>query len=350
MGLPTAEPQVLFIVEREAWLEDNAVFHSLKQRFDAVVPWATLGPDDRIGPHFASKREIVVNEARNLIRLLRTRAMYRGKWLFVAAAGHYSFLAFAIVLRVLRRNPRVYLFNFYLHGLGGSWIVKRILRLLLGPHVRVLCQAEDEVEYLRGVRADLTLDYVPFCQGPMMKPEWIGSREYVFAGGFTNRDYDLLIRCAERMPGHEFVIACSGRNRFERPLPANTRVLRDQDWSAFHSLLGHSKVVVVPLRERVGSSGQMVALAAMEAGKPTIVSDAGGLPQYVEDGVDGFVYVLGDEDSLLGRLEWCMDAARSRSVGQAARASYLSRFVQERFDERVVAAVVEHASSPAVLP
>lgn len=336
--------KVLYVVETEAWLEANQIFSTLRERFVTIEAWKHAQPN-RSSARFATKRQLIWAEFQNLIRLLQTSMFYRGRWLFVCMNSHYSCLAFGLILRAAGRDPRLYLFNFYLHGLGSRQWVRSTLRFLLGSHVRILCQTEDEIRYFNEIRPEITLDYAPYCQDPLMRPEWLGSGNYVFAGGYSNRDYEVFVRCAERLPEQEFVIACSSLNRLKGPVPANVRLLSDRDWASFHSLLGHSKVVVVPLRERVGSSGQMVTLAAMEAGKPTIVPDVGGLSQYIQEDVTGFVYRLGDEDSLYERVAWCLEHPESLSdIGEAARVSYLRHFVRERFDRAVTDGVTAHSA------
>jgi glycosyltransferase involved in cell wall biosynthesis len=333
-------PKLLYTIETEAMLETDGIFASLRESFDVVEPWTMAHHRHQKDVLFGTRRRLVADELRNFARLLRTLRLYRGRWLIVSMTGHYSSLALARLLRVLGRQPRVFLFNFYLHALGTRGLVKRTLRVLLGSHVRIVCQTEDEVRYFSEIRADVTLDHVPFCHGPFMKHEWIGNNDYIFSGGYSNRDYDLLMKCAARFPQQRFIIACSNLNRIDEPPPPNVLIIREQSWEAFHVTLGHSRIVVVPLRERVGSSGQMVTLAAMEAGKPTIVPDAGGLSQYIDEGATGFVYRLGDQHSLCELLAWCLSNPDAlEEVGQAARASYLLKFVRTRFEEAVIAGV-----------
>jgi glycosyltransferase involved in cell wall biosynthesis len=333
-------PKLLYVIETEAPFETDGIFASLRESFDVVELWTTAHHRHRKDVLFGTRRRLVVDELRNFARLLRTLRLYRGRWLIVPMTGHYSSLALARLLRVLGRQPRVLLFNFYLHGLGTRGFVKRTLRVLLGSHVRIVCQTEDEVRYFTQIREDVTLDHVPYCQGPLMKHEWIGNDDYIFSGGHSNRDYDLLMKCAARFPQQRFIIACSNLNRIDEPPPPNVLIIREQSWEAFHVTLGHSRIVVVPLRERVGSSGQMVTLAAMEAGKPTIVPDVGGLSQYIDEGATGFVYKLGDQHSLCELLARCLSNPDAlEEVGRAAKASYLLKFVRTRFEEAVIASV-----------
>jgi glycosyltransferase involved in cell wall biosynthesis len=338
--------RLLYVAESNEILERDAIFASLRRRNGVVLPWTITRRTQQPKVMFATRRALVADEVANLIRFLVSPRLYRGRWVIVAATGHYSSLALARVRRLMRRETRVVLYNFYLHGLGKRRLVQWALHALLGPHVRVICQTADEVRYFQRIRRDAILDHVPYCQGPLMPRDWIGEGDYIFAGGYTNRDYELLLRCAACLPEEQFVVACSTLNKLAEPVPANVRIVREEGWESFHRSLGHSKIVVVPLREPVGASGQMVTLAAMESGKPTVVPHIGGLDQYIVHGETGLMYRLGDERSLLEVLTSCVaDPEVLKGLGRAARARFLDRFVRERFEEAVVERVRADAAA-----
>lgn len=59
---------------------------------------------------------------------------------------------------------------------------------------------------------------------------------------------------------------------------------------------------------------------AQIAGKPAIVSDAGGLPEMVEDGVTGLIYPAEDVDALYGLLQLLLSTPEFQSIiGNNAR-------------------------------
>lgn len=65
----------------------------------------------------------------------------------------------------------------------------------------------------------------------------------------------------------------------------------------------------------------LVAIEAMSAGVPVIVSDRGGLKEVVEDGVSGAVFKAGDAGALKQALEpFVRDVSFARSMGEAAYA------------------------------
>ena len=81
-------------------------------------------------------------------------------------------------------------------------------------------------------------------------------------------------------------------------------------------------------------------IEAMATGLPVISSDAGGLADIVEDGVDGLSFPAGDGERLRGALERLFrDEELRRTLGAAARRSVVERYstesVVERYEELV---------------
>jgi glycosyltransferase involved in cell wall biosynthesis len=90
---------------------------------------------------------------------------------------------------------------------------------------------------------------------------------------------------------------------------------------------GAAAVVVPSLGEGFG----MVALEAMERGRPVIASDVGGLPEIVADGETGFVVPAGDAEALADAMvALASDLPRAAAMGKAGRRRALESFTQER--------------------
>jgi glycosyltransferase involved in cell wall biosynthesis len=93
-----------------------------------------------------------------------------------------------------------------------------------------------------------------------------------------------------------------------------------------------SAVVVVP---SLGEGFGMVALEAMERGRPVLASDVGGLPEIVADGETGLVVPAGDGDALAWAIaELAANLPRAAALGAAGRARALAEFRQERCTDR----------------
>jgi glycosyltransferase involved in cell wall biosynthesis len=91
-------------------------------------------------------------------------------------------------------------------------------------------------------------------------------------------------------------------------------------------------IVVVP---SMGEGFGMVALEAMERGRPVIAADIGGLGELVEHEVTGLLVPPGEAEPLaraLGRLGGDLELAAR--MGEAGRRRALERFLQERCTDR----------------
>jgi glycosyltransferase involved in cell wall biosynthesis len=98
-------------------------------------------------------------------------------------------------------------------------------------------------------------------------------------------------------------------------------------------LLEQSAIVVVP---SFGEGFGMVALEAMERGRPVIATGVGGLPEIVGD--TGVLVSPGEAEPLRAAIvELARDLQRAAELGRAARARALADFSEERCIERTEA-------------
>ncbi len=80
-----------------------------------------------------------------------------------------------------------------------------------------------------------------------------------------------------------------------------------------------------------------VVLESMAVGVPVVVTDVGGNPELVEDGVTGFVVPPGEPRALAERVVRVLeDEATARDMGRAARERARREFSMERMVERTV--------------
>lgn len=88
--------------------------------------------------------------------------------------------------------------------------------------------------------------------------------------------------------------------------------------------------------------GELLSLSTLEAlacGTPVVVSDVGGMPELVQDGVNGFVVPAGDGQALRERVDQLVDDdVLWRRMSLAARESVLERYTWDRVAERCLEA------------
>jgi hypothetical protein len=113
----------------------------------------------------------------------------------------------------------------------------------------------------------------------------------------------------------------------------------DHTNNLWEALAAASVFVYKSSLEGLGSA----ALAAQAAGVPVVVSDAGGLPETVQDGVTGFI--VKNDDFVMPVKSLLDDPALAEKMGRAARARVQAEFSVERMIERTKKAYEELLAS-----
>jgi glycosyltransferase involved in cell wall biosynthesis len=146
-----------------------------------------------------------------------------------------------------------------------------------------------------------------------------------------------LASAREAVP--ELELAVAGRGPLEPALRALAKELRLERTVRF---LGHvtpiqqaieeATMVVVP---SMGEGFGMVALEAMERGRPVIAADVGGLGDIVRDGETGLLVPPGEVEPLAAAiLELARDRERAQKLGAAGRRRALAHFTEARCADR----------------
>ena len=158
------------------------------------------------------------------------------------------------------------------------------------------------------------------------------------------KGHDVLLRAvaAVRRELPQVTLRIAGDGPLEHELRATVGELGLEDGVTFLGRVApvapafeDAQVVVV---SSFGEGFGMVALEAMERGRPVIASAVGGLPEIVEDGRTGLLVPAGDVDALAAAiLELVRDPERAAAMGSAGRARALAYFSQDRCTDRIEA-------------
>ena len=158
------------------------------------------------------------------------------------------------------------------------------------------------------------------------------------------KGHDVLLRALalvqDRLP--EITLEVAGDGPLERDLRATVSRLGLGERVSFLGrvtrpgpVFERAELVVVP---SFGEGFGMVALEAMERGRPVVASDVGGLPEIVEAGRTGLLVPSGDAEALAAAIvELAGDPARAAGMGAAGRKRALAEFSQERCTDRIEA-------------
>ena len=215
--------------------------------------------------------------------------------------------------------------NFFIHRLSANKFVQRILKFLMGrSRVILVVQSEyDKTFYSKLLhKTPAKVIYFHYCLGEVPTNDKYGKdQDYIFTGGFSNRDYECLFKTAKNIK-HNFIIICSSLNKL--PFRAeNVCILRDVDFDVFNGYLKNSKMVIIPIKYETGASGHMLALSAMFFKKPIVYADALCISDYFKPNVTGVSYRRGDAFDLVEKIEDLLSNSQKRTeLGNVAYKEY----------------------------
>lgn len=173
-----------------------------------------------------------------------------------------------------------------------GWLYFRFVRRAVRSRAvdRILCYSASEVPYyeaLFDVRPGKFVA-VPLGLGdaaPDAGKTRPSAERYILSAGKSNRDYDFLSHALAGSP-YPVHILCG-----DAPCPhaENFRIERGTYGQAYFEQLARCFCVVIPLREKHISSGQLALLQAQMFSKPVIATRTDTTQEYIRDGETGFL-------------------------------------------------------------
>jgi glycosyltransferase involved in cell wall biosynthesis len=170
--------------------------------------------------------------------------------------------------------------------------------------------------------------------------------DYIFSGGYTNRDYRTLLEAVRELP-YRIVACVSSKCALPRDMPANVEVFENLSEDDFNRLMAASAIVVVPLKGGVlEAGGRQVFQNAMTMGKAVIVTDSFAT-DYISNEVTGLLVPPGSPAQLRDAIVRLMrDRGLVLRLGQEAQKASIE-FTPERFFEHLFV-VIEGVLRPVI--
>lgn len=162
--------------------------------------------------------------------------------------------------------------------------------------------------------------------------------QLVVAAGKERRDYATLFAAAEGQPIRMELGAGSPWSRFRRTLPPlpNNANNHFRSRMELRELYHRAGAVVVPLVETEFQAGISVALEAMSAGTPVIISRTTGLQHLITDGVNGLYVKPGAPNELRAALKRLRtETGLAERLGAAARQTIEQSMTTRHFVTRL---------------
>jgi glycosyltransferase involved in cell wall biosynthesis len=133
-----------------------------------------------------------------------------------------------------------------------------------------------------------------------------------------------LVKAMQTVNSGTLLIAGSGpmENEIRRIIDknglTNTKLVGFQDKIQLQSLIQKSMFTILP--SEWYENGPMSILESFAYGKPVIGSNIGGIPEHINDGLNGLLFEPKDPDDLAEKINWMMDnRPRTIEMGREAR-------------------------------
>ena len=126
----------------------------------------------------------------------------------------------------------------------------------------------------------------------------IHNEKFILSSGRTSRDYETLLKAIENIPVN-LKIVCDYFNISELDeIPENVEVFYNIPHEKLSELIRQAYFLVVPLKNKNISAGQLAFLEAMRNGKAVIATNTIGTLDYIKHGYSGILVELGNVQEL----------------------------------------------------
>lgn len=192
----------------------------------------------------------------------------------------------------VRKCPKLYVMELIYKPKSGMFgrIYERFIRYCINSSYinRIFVFSKNESDYYQSLfqtRDDLILPIHYGLEDLFSKyKEYITNEQFYLAAGRSNRDYDFLI---SEWPGNKRLkIICDNK---KLKLRGEMQQLENSYGDDYYKELAKCHAVVIPLKNKNISSGQLVMLQAMMFGKPIIITENKTVRDYLKENEDGYI-------------------------------------------------------------
>ncbi len=194
-----------------------------------------------------------------------------------------------------------------------------------------------------GVPADKIVTLHNSLHPELYEPKFEPGEYFVYVGRLSEeKGVMTLLRAAELLKGVRFVIVGDGLMMEEMRQFASDHGLEKvefrgrQEPKQVKEILKYARALVLP--SEWYENCPMTVLEAFAMGKPAIGARIGGIPELIDDGINGLLFESGDYEDLANKvLSLHQDPKLAENLGIEGRKSLETRFSSEAYYEKLTA-------------
>jgi glycosyltransferase involved in cell wall biosynthesis len=274
-------------------------------------------------------------------RILRAMSRYDTVIVWQQVVG--VMVAVAAPETLLRRCPIV--ITGFIWSNSGSGPLRAVRRHAVSRAVRraaaVICYSSHEARVL-GLLCPLAVDRIHFVRLGFDVPEAKAAPSasegpIVVAAGTSNRDYRTLLSAATLTTLTIRVYAPEDALPADPNRPGNVILAGGFTWDGFFRDLSTAGAVVIALNDPKKTSGQLVAIQAMQYGRPIVATRSDALDDYLLDGQTAMLVPPHDADALADALVTVIsNLPLARRLGANARQYAQANLSSKVFWEKMI--------------
>ena len=223
----------------------------------------------------------------------------RNKYDVLITAGSRSGIILGLLQYVSKKSKKPHiLLETMVDEVQNNWRWKlkvKLQRAAFKNIDRIICSAKGEIQiYSNRFRLPSEkFTFIPFHTNFPSPPPKREGKGYILVAGKSGRDYKTVFEAIKGLHFKVIVVSDFASMQGLTP-PPNVEVFYNIPIERYYKILAGADVVVVPLKEKVCSTGQVVILEAMAQGKSLVVTNCLGSRDYVVDGKNCYLVDVGD--------------------------------------------------------
>lgn len=299
---------------------------------------------DKLGVAFSAVMHFVAMLARGKVALLHAHTSERASFWRKSV---FMLLAFAARCPVIYHSHAPEFTHFYYKECGP--VARWFVRFILDHAARVVVLSSQWKTAFSSItkNPDVVCVFNPVAAVPVAGlPQKQRAPIILFLGRLGERKgiYDLVEAIARvRLRFPDVQLLCGGDGDLDGVarrvkalgISGNVRLLGWVAGAEKQRLLAEAAIYALP---SYNEGLPMGALEAMSAGLPVITTTVGGIPDAVQNNVEGYLLEPGDIDGLMHAIELLLaDAGLREKMGEAGRNKVSAQFTPERILPKVAA-------------